>query len=101
MPARRRSGAPVSSHIYCFLGGSQRGYFSGIKTDGNHLKLLTDIESQGLETAHQTVQHLSAEHRAVIVNQSQKHRLAAEVFSKLDRTSGFVSKPQLERHWRV
>ena len=57
-----------------------------------------DVEVQHAERADQAVEHLRAEHRALVIHEREHHRPLAEVLAEPHLAAGFVGERQIERH---
>ena len=78
------------------LGGGECVGFARVETDSHHVKLVSDLKRQHAKRSHHAVEHLRAEHRAVVVDKREHDRLVTEVLAQLYRLSAFVMKDEIE-----
>ena len=76
--ARSARGRPASS-------APPARAFPRVDADRDDVELLADVEVQHLQRAGDAVEHLRAEHRALVIDQREQHRPLAEVVAELAR----------------
>src|SRR5713101_4380070 len=101
MPTSFRSAASVTGHCYCFFPRRCLRRVARIKTDENHLIILPRVERNRFQRADNPFFYLAAQHWAVVVDKSKKHRFPSKVFTELDIAAGFILKSQIEGHLGV
>ena len=72
-----------------------------IEAHGDDVELLANAEFEHAERARQAVQHLRAEHRALVIHEREDHRPLAEEVAEPHVAAGFILEWQFERHLRV
>src|SRR5678816_78444 len=100
MPTTGCARTPISGKIVdvsILLGGSQRCCLVRIETDSHHVKLLPGLEIHNLERGYHSVEHLITEHRALVINQRQHHRLLSEVVAQLYLRAILVFEHEIKR----
>ena len=91
-------GPAVALEVRLLLGCRQPRAFPRVDADRDDVELLADVEVQHLQRAGDAVEHLRAEHRALVIHQREQHRPLAEVVAELDVPPGLVDERQIERH---
>ena len=84
------AGAVVPLQVGRLLRRRQLRRLLRIEAHGDDVELLADAELQHAQRARQAVQHLRAEHRALVVHERQDHRPLAEELAEPHVTAGFV-----------
>src|SRR5882762_1553603 len=77
------------------------GRFSRIDTDADDLEIAARFERHPTQTANQTVQYLRAQHGALVIDQRQDHRLAAEELRQRRLVAVLITEFEIERSLRV
>src|SRR5205085_2843509 len=98
MPSRRSAGAFVALQVVCLLCGRKRGRLTRIEADGDDLEIAAWFERQHGERTGQAVEHLRAEHRAVVVHEREDDRSSAEIIGEVYGSAVRVDKRQVQRN---
>jgi hypothetical protein len=98
VPSRLGARTPVTLQVGLLLCRGEPGPFLRIDADRNDVELLADVEVEHLQRAGHSVEHLGAEHRALVIHHRQQHRAFAEVIPELDVLAVLVDARQIERH---
>ena len=98
MPAFGGAGAPVALEVDGLLRRRRGRRVVRVEADGDDLEILARIQRHHAERARQAVDHLRAQHRAVVVREHHHHRLAAEVVAETHGRARLVAERRVERH---
>jgi hypothetical protein len=98
VPARGGAVAFVALEVDRLLRPRRRGRIRRVEADGHNLEILSGLQRQDAERARQAVDHLRAEHRAVVVSEDEDHRPLAEVVAEPHGRAAFVAEDDVERH---
>src|SRR5438445_6168510 len=101
VPASRGAGALVAVEIRRLLRGSKRWLLTWIEADDDHVEIAAGVERQELERARQAVEHLRAQHRAVVVDERKDDRPRAEVLAETHGAALFVGERDVERYFPI
>ena len=72
--------------------------FFRIDADRHHVVLTSRVERQHPQRAHQAVEHLRAEHRALVIHEREDDRPFAEVVAEAHVAARFIREREIERH---
>ena len=87
----------VALDVCRLLAPRQLRRLARIEAHRDDVELLADREVQHADGAHQSVEDLRAQHRALVVGQHQNHRTTAEVVAQRDLASLLVVELQRQR----
>src|SRR6185369_8624466 len=83
--------------VNIFLCGRQSARLAWIETHGHYVKLFSDLKRQHAKRGHHAVEHLRAEHWAIVVDEREHHGFPAEILPELYCLSVFIAKDEIER----
>ena len=101
MPAGGGIGAAVAADVIFLLRCGHLGSLARIEAYGDHVELVADIKLYEAHGAGEAGQSFAAQHGAVVINQIQDERFAAEVITEPYGLSGFVAEGEIGRQLRV
>ena len=101
MPAGGGIGTTVAVDVIFLLGRRHLGRFARIEAYGDHIEFVTHVELHQTHGAGKAGQSFSTEHGAVVINQVQDERLAAEVVAQLYGLAGVVAEDEVGRNLSV
>ncbi len=93
---RRLRMVVAAEKVLLSLGGHRRR-LAGIEAHEDDVELLAGSERHAFERPDQPVQHLRAEHRALVIHEREQHRPLAEVLAERDLLARLVGERQVER----
>src|ERR1700694_3156274 len=100
MPPLRGTRPAVLRQVRLLLGRRVRRTVPRVEAHRDDLELLARVEGESAQRGKQAVQHLRAEHRAVVVRERENHGPAAEVLAEPDGPALLVLENQVERNLR-
>src|SRR5439155_14919762 len=98
VPASRGAGPLVAVEIRRLLRGSKRRLLPWIEADDDHVEIAAWVERQELECARQAVEHLRAQHRAVVVDERKDDRPRAEIVAETHGAAVFLGEQDVKWH---
>src|SRR5262245_27143837 len=101
MPSLLGPGTLVAAQNLFLLFCCRFGSDFGIEADCDDIEFLTNIELKHAQSAFQTGEFFSTQHRAVEVNEVQDQWLLTEVFAQPDLTAEIISKHEVCGHLLV
>ena len=90
-------GPPVVGQVARLLVGGEPEVVFRVDADDDHVEVLAGVERQRLQRAGHAVEHLRAQHRALVVGEGEHHRARAEELAELHVVAVFVAEHQVER----